>query len=231
MNQLTTTAIVLARTNYGEADRIVTVLTPDYGKLRLIAKGVRKVKSKLAGGIELFSVSHITFIKGRGDISTLVSARLDRHYGTIVSDIARVQLGYDLIKLINKTIEDEAEKEYFELLEQTFQALDDPANSDELVRTWFMAQLLRHGGHMPNLQTDSFGEKLNPHETYEFDYDAMAFVQHDQGQLTADHIKFMRLIFSGNPPRILRQVSGYQKLLDNCGSIILTMFGELGIGL
>ena len=226
MNQLTTTAIVLARTNYGEADRIVTVLTPDYGKLRLMAKGVRKVKSKLAGGIELFSVSHITFIKGRGDIGTLVSARLDRHYGNIVSDIARVQLGYDLIKLINKTIEDEAEKEYFELLEQAFQALDDPANSDELVRMWFMAQLLRHGGHMPNLQTDSFGEKLNPHEAYEFDYDAMAFVQHDQGQLTADHIKFMRLIFSGNPPKILRQVKGGDELVQDCWPLVQGIFAE-----
>lgn len=231
MNQLTTTAIVLARTNYGEADRIITVLTPDYSKLRLMAKGVRKVKSKLAGGIELFSVSHITFIKGRGDIGTLVSARLDRHYGNIVRDITRVQLGYDLIKLLNKTIEDVAEKEYFELLEHAFQALDDSANSEELIRTWFMAQLLRLGGHMPNLQTDSFGEKLNPHASYEFDFDAMAFVQHDQGQLTADHIKFMRLIISGNPPRILRQVSGYQKLLDSCGPIILTMFGELGLSL
>lgn len=227
MNQLMTTAIVLARTNYGEADRIVTVLTPDNGKLRLMAKGVRKVKSKLAGGIELFSVSHITFIRGRGDISTLVSARLDRHYGNIVSDITRVQLGYDLIKVLNKTIEDEAEKEYFELLEQTFQALDDQANSDELIRTWFMAQLLRLGGHTPNLQTDSFGEKLNPHASYEFDYDAMAFVQHDQGQMVADHIKFMRLIFSGNTPAVLRKVTGWQNLIDACMMIVRTMFSTV----
>jgi len=226
MNQLATTAIVLTRTNYGEADRIVTVLTPDHGKLRLMAKGVRRVKSKLAGGIELFSVSHITFIKGRGDISTLVSSRLERYYGTIVQDIDRVQLGYDLIKLLNKTIEDEAEKEYFDLLEQAFLALDDAANSDELVRMWFMAQLLRLGGHTPNLQTDSFGEKLDPHASYEFDFDAMAFVQHDQGQLTADHIKFMRLIFSGNPPRILRQVNGSEQLVQYCWPLVHRMFAD-----
>ena len=227
MNQLTTTAIVLSRTNYGEADRIVTVLTPDYGRLRLMAKGVRKVKSKLAGGIELFSVSHISFIKGRGDISTLVSARLERHYGNIVSDITRVQLGYDLIKLLNKTIEDDVEKDYFVLLEQAFYALDDLANSSELVEMWFMAQLLRLGGHMPNLQTDSFGEKLDPHASYEFDFDAMAFVQHDQGQLTADHIKFMRLIFSGNQPKILRQVSGSDQLVQYCWPLIRRMFADL----
>ena len=220
MNQLTPTAIVLARTNYGEADRIITILTPDHGKLRLMAKGVRRVKSKLAGGIELFSVSDITFIKGRSDIGTLVSARLQRHYGHIVSDIDRVQLGYDLIKLLNKSIEDEAEGEYFELLEQTFQALDDVAISEELIRAWFVAQLLRLSGSMPNLQTDTFGEKLDPQASYEFDFDSMAFVQHDQGQFRADHIKFLRLIFSGNQPFVLQHVRNFAVLLPQCGSLI-----------
>jgi DNA repair protein RecO (recombination protein O) len=109
VNQILTRGIVLSRTDYGEADRILTLLTPDQGKIRLIAKGVRKIKSKLAGGIELFSVSDVTFIRGRGDIGTLVSARLDTHYGTIVKDIERVQLGYDLIKQINKSTEDQPE--------------------------------------------------------------------------------------------------------------------------
>lgn len=61
-NIIVTSGIVLNRINFGEADRILTVITPDQGKLSLIAKGVRKEKSKLAGGIELFSVSNISFI-------------------------------------------------------------------------------------------------------------------------------------------------------------------------
>ncbi|MCA9348456.1 DNA repair protein RecO, partial [Candidatus Saccharibacteria bacterium] len=63
---LTTRAIILRRINYGEADRILTMLTSDFGKIRLIAKGVRKQKSRMAGGLELFGVSEINFIKGRG---------------------------------------------------------------------------------------------------------------------------------------------------------------------
>jgi len=86
VNQIVTTAIVLSRLNYGEADRIITVITPDNGKLRLMAKGVRRVKSKLAGGIELFIVSSLTFIKGKGDIGTLVSSRLQTHFSSIVTD-------------------------------------------------------------------------------------------------------------------------------------------------
>ncbi|MEJ0073760.1 MAG: DNA repair protein RecO [Candidatus Saccharibacteria bacterium] len=87
--QQVTTGIVLTRVDYGEADRIITLITPDQGKLRLMAKGVRRIKSKLAGGIELFSVSNITFIRGRGDIGTLVSSRVLTHYGRIVSDLDR----------------------------------------------------------------------------------------------------------------------------------------------
>jgi len=60
VKQFVTTGLVLSRTDFGEADRIITVLTPDHGKLRLMAKGVRRMKSKLAGGIDLFTVSDLT---------------------------------------------------------------------------------------------------------------------------------------------------------------------------
>src|SRR6478736_6650921 len=137
MNQQLTTAIVLRRTNYGEADRILTLLTPDHGKLRVMARGVRKVKSKLAGGIQLFNISHITFMPGRGEIGTLVSTRLERHYGTIVKDLERVQLGYELIKQLDKATEDQAEAAYFTLLHQSFEALDAAEIPLPLIRLWF----------------------------------------------------------------------------------------------
>ena len=75
MKTISTQAIVLKRSNYREADRILRVITPDRGKISLIAKAVRKPKSKLAGGIELFSVNEISYIEGKSDLSTLVSSR------------------------------------------------------------------------------------------------------------------------------------------------------------
>lgn len=65
MKTISTQAIVLKRSNYREADRILRVITPDRGKISLIAKAVRKPKSKLAGGIELFSVNEISYIEGK----------------------------------------------------------------------------------------------------------------------------------------------------------------------
>ena len=92
MNHKKTIAIVLKRIDYGEADRIVTVLTPDAGKLSLMAKGARRVKSKLAGGIELLSTSEINYIAGKGSLDTLVSSRLIHrpyHAGLRTHKVAR----------------------------------------------------------------------------------------------------------------------------------------------
>lgn len=224
MKQFVTKGIILSRTNYGEADRIITVLTPSYGKLRLMAKGVRKPKSKLAGGIELFSVSDITFIRGKGDIGTLVSSRLDIHFGNIVKDIDRTMLGYELIKKLNKATEDEPENDYFNLLEKTFESLDDEHINSELIQLWFIAQLLKLGGHSPNLQSDTTGSKLAVDQTYNFSFEDMAFAQASKnGRFNAERIKVLRLLFSDNAPPKLQQVQGIETTLKDVSVVMKTM--------
>jgi DNA repair protein RecO (recombination protein O) len=215
MNQLATKGIILSRTDFGEADKIITLLTPDSGKLRLIAKGVRRSKSKLAGGVELFSVSDITYIKGRGEIGTLISARLIQHYGRIVQDVNRTMLGYELIKQLNKVTEDSPETEYFTLLEQSFESLDDATISLELIRFWFGVQLLGQAGYSPNLYTDLNDEKLVAEVSYNFNYDTMMFDHDDNGRYNAQHIKLLRLTFNNNHPKLLANVRGSQDLLPD----------------
>lgn len=224
MKQLTTEAIVLARTDYGEADRIITLLTPDYGKVRLIAKGVRRVKSKLAGGIELFSVSTITFIKGRSDIGTLISARLEQHYGDIVKDINRTMLGYELLKQLNKAVEDDTEPAYFTILSRVLAGLNDTDTSMQLVQLWFMMQMLRIDGHLPNLTTDDEGNRLSADLTYDFDFDDMGFRVRPDGRCTPSHIKFMRLGFSDYSPQVLGQVQNGAAYAEDIAPIVRTMF-------
>jgi DNA repair protein RecO (recombination protein O) len=223
MKQLRTRGIVLSRTDYGEADRIITVLTPDAGKLRLMARGVRKIKSKLAGGIELFSVSDITYMPGRGDIGTLISARLSVHYGRIVEQIERVQLGYELLKQLNKATEDETDEQYFAMLDQALAALNDPEVSLALISTWFRAQLLRLDGHAPNLQTDTSGQKLLPDQPYDFDFEAMTFTRHPQARFNAGHIKTLRLLFNGHTPQALRRVQGIADTVQDVAPLVNTM--------
>lgn len=220
MNSLRTRGIILKRTDYGEADRIVTVLTPDHGKLRLMARGVRKPKAKLAGGIELFSVSDLSFLRGRGEIGTLISARLSEHYGRIVRDIDRVQTGYDLMKLLDKATEDELEPEYFHLMEQALQALDDSGVSLDLICAWFNANMLKLAGHSPNLETTPAGKGLEQNHKYNFDFDHMAFEPSPRGRFNASDIKFLRLLFDGHLPAALARVDGLDGLLARCAPLV-----------
>jgi DNA repair protein RecO (recombination protein O) len=215
--QQVTTGIVLSRIDYGEADRI---LTPDQGKLRVMAKGVRRVKSKLAGGIELFSVTDVTFMRGRGEIGRLISTRLVIHYGNIVTNLDRTMAGYDFIKQLNRATEDEPESEYFHLLEQTFIALNDPTISLDLIRLWFTAQLLQLSGHAPNLHTELSGNKLVAGQRYEFSFDDSGFVARPGAPYGADAIKFLRLTFGGNLPAALTRVAGIDELVAQTKQLV-----------
>jgi DNA repair protein RecO len=220
MKQLVALAIILNRIDYGEADRILTLLTPDHGKLSLLAKGVRRVKSKLAGGIELFSVSEITFIQGRGAVGTLISARLVKHYGTIVTDFERTMVGYELIKQLHRATEEEPEQAYYLVLLEAFEALNDRSVALPTISFWFNAQLLRLSGHTPNLRTDSQGNRLEQEKRYDFDYEHMAFrLAPEQGQFTAKHIKFLRLAYAGQSAKVLVQVQGSTELVVLCAPL------------
>lgn len=225
MNQIVSRGVILARTNFGEADRIITVLTPNHGKVRLMAKGVRRIKSKLAGGIELFSISDITFITGRGDIGTLISARLDKHYGHIVQDIDRTMYGYEMLKTINKATEDLPGNEYFELVCRSLTALDELTLPLESLRLWFNLQLIMLAGHSPNLTTDSRGNRLEPTQTYGFSLDDMAF-SGTSGRYNSNHIKLLRVVLGMNSALGLRQIKDIDSVLAECLSLVRTMLQQ-----
>lgn len=204
MKQVTAPAIVLRRTNYGEADRIVTFLTPT-GKIRAMLKGVRRSKSKLAGGIELFSESTVTFMETRGDLARVISTRLNTHWDGIVGDLQRMMFGYEVMKLLDKVIEDDASKEHYELLKNTLEALADHETALGAIETWFYVRFLSLLGHEPNLKTDHSGKKLDSAQLYSFSTDDMCFSPSPSGIFRADHIKLLRLCLS-HKPAVLKQV-------------------------
>lgn len=206
-NQIITKAIVLSRTDYGEADRILTLLTPDFGKVSAIAKGVRRPRSKLAGGIELLSISTVTVLPGRGDLGRLVSARMTHHFGGIIQDIDRTLLAYSFLKRINRVTESVADEEYFQTLENTLEALDDIEIPMPLIDLWFGAQLLDISGHRPNLRADAEGKSLQIRRKYSFDFEDMAFRTQKGALYSANHIKLLRLSFNSKSPQVLTRVT------------------------
>lgn len=223
MNRLVTQGIVLRRVDYGEADRIVTILTPDRGKVSLMARGVRKLNSKMAGAIELFSISEFTYLAGRSTLYRLVSAQLNKHFSQISKDISRTMSGYELLRLVGAVTEDETEPAYYHLLADAFTALDDNKIPLELVRTWFSARLLVVAGYSPNLITDANGEALLADSQYSFNNSYSVLERQEAGLLGSSEIKYLRLLFSPNKPRVLAQVQGNKGLLEVCEPIVQAM--------
>jgi DNA repair protein RecO (recombination protein O) len=212
---LRTEAIILRRTNYGEADRILSLLTPEYGKLTAIAKGIRRPKSKLAGGLELFATCDLTIRQGRGDMGLVTSARLIHFYGHILHDYDRLQLGYDCLKKLTKVVETVAEPDFYNLLAGSFKYLDAPEIDRRIIELWFKLQLNALLGVGLNLTSDVSGRVLQPNMRYVFAAEESAFAENPHGQFGSEHIKLLRLASAHNPA-LLQCIGGVESVIEDC---------------
>ena len=209
-----TPAIVLRRTNYSEADRILQLLTPD-GKESVMARGVRREKSRLAGGIELFAVCEVMVTEGKGELGILTSARLVKFYGHIMEDYDRMQFAYIAIKLVSGASEMVDGSDWYNVLLDTLAGLDAHSINLRVVQTWFY---LRYGalmGYELSLWHDITGEKLSSDETYRYDAAERGLRAVGDGELTSEHIKLLRLI-STRPLKTIAQIGGVDEIIQNC---------------
>ena len=155
-----TKAFVLRRTNYGEADRILTLLTEN-GEKSVIAKGVRKEKSKLAGGIELFCLSEVVIHEGKNNkLGILTSAKMLTFFQTIPVDIKKLELASMILTNTSRFAKDKESPEYFNLIHQSFTAINDNMNF-ELVEAWFWLNLAKINGEQLNLFRDTNNDVLD----------------------------------------------------------------------
>src|SRR5262245_28381592 len=103
-----TQAIVLRRTDYGEADRVVTLLTPEVGKLRVLAKGARKITSRKAGHIELFTRTQLLLAKGRS-FDLITQAELIEPHRALREDVSRGAMAHYLCELAEQFAPEDSE--------------------------------------------------------------------------------------------------------------------------
>lgn len=214
MSTVRTRAIVLRRTNYGEADRILQLLTPE-GRRSVMAKGARREKSKLAGGIELFAISDVVISQGKGELGILTSARLVQFYRHILEDYDTMQFAYEAMKQVARASETVDEPEWYDVLSEVLMALDALTIPRQLIQTWFY---LRYGqllGDELNLRSDINGEALSPETRYGYDVSEKGLRPMTGGELTSDHIKFLRLA-SAKPIKALAQIGGLEPILADC---------------
>lgn len=143
-------AIVLRRTDFGEADRLLTLYTRDFGKIRAVAKGARKPQSRKTGHVELFMRSRFLFAEGR-DLSIITQAELVEAYPALREDLTRTAYASYAGELLDKfTTDEDKHPEIYDLLAE---ALGWLATADDLllVARYYELQLLAYVGFRPQL--------------------------------------------------------------------------------
>lgn len=126
--------IVLKRRNAGEADRILTVFTKRFGKIRVIAKGVRRITSRRAGHIEVFS--RVVLTLQRYQTMDIVSEAAAITRGTLFEgDMEKVGYAYCMCELVDQLLADRQEHEDVYMLLRD--GLEQLQNADD-IEAWQM---------------------------------------------------------------------------------------------
>jgi DNA repair protein RecO (recombination protein O) len=121
-----TEAIVLKGLKFGDTSKIVTLYTKDYGKIKVIAKGIRKPKSRLAGTLETFFHIHIVFYKKvTTEIYLLSQSEIMHPFQKITKDLSRYAFASGALELLDKLITgEEPNPEIFELTLNTLSVME-----------------------------------------------------------------------------------------------------------
>ena len=142
-----TEAIVLLVRNWGEADRIVTLFSKEYGKIEAVAYGARKPRSALAASVQLFTQAEMTLAEGKR-IDTLKQCHIVRSFRVLREDLTRMAYGSFLTEVCEVlTMDGERDEELYERLLLLLEMIE--TRNPRIVALAGALQLMKHGGFGP----------------------------------------------------------------------------------
>ncbi len=145
-----TEAIVLRRTDFGEADRLLTLFSREYGKIRAIAKGARKPQSRKTGHVELFMRSRFLLAQGR-DMDIITQAEMIQAYPALREDLVRATYASYAVELLDRfTVEEDPHGGMYKLLAEGLGWLE-TADDLLLAARYYELHLLALAGFQPQL--------------------------------------------------------------------------------
>ncbi|MBN2258553.1 MAG: DNA repair protein RecO [Anaerolineaceae bacterium] len=143
-------AIILKHMDYGEADRIVTIFSVERGKLRAIARGVRKIRSRKAGHLEPFMHARLFLSQGR-EWPIITQAQTTDSFDGLRNDLVKIGHASYVVELLERfSSEDGDNPALFHLLLETLNRLED---SEDLFQPtqYFELHMLDLQGFKPEL--------------------------------------------------------------------------------
>jgi DNA repair protein RecO (recombination protein O) len=146
----TTDAIVLSRFDLGEADRVLTLITPAGGKLKAIAKGIRRPTSRLGGSLEPFAELTVALARGR-TFDVVTEVRVGHAWLNLRDDLESAATAWYLAELADRSLEERhAAEPLYALLRRAYELLDARMAPGRVAR-WFEMHLLDELGVRPEV--------------------------------------------------------------------------------
>jgi DNA repair protein RecO (recombination protein O) len=141
-----TEGIILKRVNFGEADRILTIFSKHYGKIKAIAKGVRKISSKKGGNVEVFN-HVVSLLSEAKNLDIITEAAVIQSFENLRKDLKKVGLAFQIVEAVDSlTAEKEANQRVFELLKNSLRRLNQGVVLNQEIVVQFEVELLRELG-------------------------------------------------------------------------------------
>lgn len=150
-----TNGIIIKEEERGEADRVFTVFTEDFGKIRLHARGARKIKSKLAGRLALFNLINLHFVEGRKRKIITDAYVIDNFYN-IKQDLSRLKIALYASKILDDLIvASERDERLWKIIPWVFESANKGqiAGTESILLRLFEVKLLDYLGYLPDFSS------------------------------------------------------------------------------
>lgn len=201
-----TQGFVLKKTDLWEADQVFSIYTQDFGKLEILGKAIRKIKSKLRSGAELFYLSETEFIQGK-TYKTLTDAVVIDKFKNIRSDLERLKIAYQVAETTDNLISgQEKDEKIWNLLNEVFDKLNNYTlltTNYPLIYHYFVWNLLSILGYQIDLYNCTVCQKklvlqklyFNPEEGGIICEECLpAEASTKESEISPDIIKILRLL-------------------------------------
>jgi DNA repair protein RecO (recombination protein O) len=209
VNELHDDAVVLRTYKSGEADRVVVLWTRQFGKVRVLAKGVRKTTSRLGGTLETLAYVNVDLVKTRGEFYIARHVAHREHLATLRGSYPRISAGYAVVEAVDAIPSDGVpDEEIFDLLVRVLLTLDDDAYEPALVPASFYLRLLALDGSEPVVNSCVNCGRTGPLVAFDAEIGGTLCDHCRQGaSISPEGVALLRRVLGGDLGNVLREAN------------------------
>jgi DNA repair protein RecO (recombination protein O) len=207
VNEIHDEAVVLRTFKSGEADRVVVLWTRHFGKVRVLAKGVRKTTSRLGATLETLAYVKVDLVKTRGEFYIARHVAHQERLSTLRDSYSRISAGYAVVEAIDAIPSDGvADEAIFDLLTRVLLTLDDESYDPTLIPASFFFRLLALDGSEPVVESCVNCGRLGPLVAFDAGVGGTLCDNCRQGlSLSREALALIRRMLGGELASVLRE--------------------------